>query len=82
MCPTDFGFAIGMLKKGYKVARSGWNGKGMWIWLCDVSGEWTSDEGKTYGRLPYLYMKTADDKVVPWLASQTDVLAEDWEVIA
>ena len=78
-----FGDAVFFLKQGKKVARFGWNGKGMWIWLCEVDAEatWTSSEGETYGRLPYLYMKTADNKVVPWLASQTDVLAEDWILV-
>lgn len=75
----DFGVALDMLKDGYKVARVGWNGKGMWIMLCTPDGDYTLEStGETYGRLPYLYMKTADDKLVPWLASQTDILANDW----
>lgn len=76
--PFGFGLALDALQAGKKVARQGWNGKGMWLWLCEPDGDWESSEGKVYGRLPYIYMKTADDKVVPWLASQTDMLAYDW----
>ena len=70
----NFGQAIELLKKGYKVARKGWNGKGMWLRI-QVPTE------KSKMTLPYIYMKTADDNLVPWLASQTDMLAEDWEVL-
>jgi hypothetical protein len=56
-----------------KVCRAGWNGKGMWITIQfpDLHSKMT---------LPYIYMKTADDNLVPWLASQTDILANDWEI--
>lgn len=67
----DFGLALVALKRGGKVARAGWNGKGMWLALQ------TPDESSKM-TLPYIYMKTVDDKLVPWLASQTDMLAEDW----
>lgn len=78
----DFGTAIANLKLGLKVARQGWNGKGMFLMLCTPEGSYTLEStGKTYERLPYIYMKTADDKLIPWLASQTDVLAEDWQVV-
>ena len=79
---TDFETALANLKKGIRVARKGWNGKGMWIMLCIPDGDYTilKDE-KTYGRLPYIYMKTADEKLVPWNASQIDVLADDWYFI-
>ena len=67
----DFGKAIAALKSGKFVARQGWNGKGMWLGLQvpDAHSKMT---------LPYIYMKTAQDDLVPWLASQTDMLAEDW----
>jgi len=77
----NFGKAIEALKNGNKVQRKGWNGKGMYLWLCAIISNWTDSDGNTYKRLPYIYMKTADDHVVPWVASQTDVLAEDWEII-
>jgi len=67
----DFGQAIRVLKQGNRVARKGWNGKGMWLALQ------VPDEHSKMS-LPYIYMSTVDGKLVPWLASQTDVLAEDW----
>lgn len=70
----DFGQVLARLKLGAKVARNGWNGKGMWIHL-------QVPDAHSKMSLPYIYMKTADDKLVPWLASQTDVLAEDWVVV-
>lgn len=77
-----FGLAIEAMKKGHKIARKGWNGKGMWLMMCKPDGDYKLEStGETYGRLPYVYMKTADNKLVPWLASQTDVLAEDWTIV-
>ena len=77
-----FGLAIEALKKGFKVARSGWNGKGMWLILVPAE-DWNTDiENPTDAfPLPWIGMKTADNKFVPWLASQTDVLAEDWSIL-
>jgi hypothetical protein len=70
----NFGEALAALKAGDKVARRGWNGKGMWLNLQrpDAFSKMT---------LPYIFMKTVDDQRVPWLASQTDMLAEDWGVV-
>lgn len=70
----NFGEAIAALKVGQKVSRLGWNGKGMWLNLQ------VPDEHSKMS-LPYIYMFTADKKQVPWLASQTDVLAEDWNIL-
>ena len=69
-----FGEAIESLKHRAKVSRSGWNGKGMYLELQvpDAHSKMT---------LPYIYMKTADNNLVPWLASQTDILSEDWEIV-
>lgn len=69
----DFGWALQQLRETRKVQRTGWNGKRMWIALQ------TPDDSSKMS-LPYLYMKTADNKLVPWLASQTDLLATDWDV--
>lgn len=70
----NFGHALVALKEGLKLSRAGWNGKGMWLELQvpDVNSKMT---------LPYIYMKTACGNLVPWLASQTDVLADDWGVV-
>lgn len=80
----DFGFALDKLKSGGRVARAGWNGKGMWLFL--IPDDYAADlqhepSGKLFTGLPWIGIKTADDKFVPWLASQTDVLAEDWDEV-
>jgi len=69
-----FGLAIEAMKRGLRVARKGWNGKGMWLELQ------RPDEHSKMS-LPYIYMSTVTGDLVPWLASQTDMLAEDWEVV-
>lgn len=74
MQPTDFGFALNALRDGARVARSGWNGKGQWLKLQ------VPDEHSKM-TLPYIYINTVQNDLVPWLASQTDLLAEDWEVV-
>lgn len=87
----DFGDAIRALKEGKRVARDGWNGKGMW--LCYMSGV-TIPEGIVNGRTkkfvpsgdlvcqPYIVMWTAQGLWQPgWLASQADILAEDWCIV-
>lgn len=82
--PTTFGFeqAIRFLKEGKMVARIGWNDKGMWLRLVTIKHwgiiEESSNLHPGVELLPFIGMKTADDKFVPWLASQTDMLAEDW----
>lgn len=70
----NFGQALENLIQGKEVCRAGWNGKGMWIKL-----QTPTDTSKM--TLPYIYMKTACNNFVPWLASQTDILADDWEVL-
>ena len=87
----DFGAAIAALKGGKKVAREGWNGKGMWLWLkfgTTIKKEWCHDpalaeiadiNGGEVEAIGTICMKTADNKILSgWLASQTDMLAEDW----
>lgn len=69
-----FGEAIEALKMGMKVTRPGWNGKGMYLELQRPA----PSQKMT---LPYIYMFTADENLVPWLASQTDMLSEDWEIL-
>lgn len=70
----SFGHALDALKRGEKVARAGWNGKGMWLALQrpDAHSKMT---------LPYIFMFTATGDRVPWLASQTDMLADDWSIV-
>ena len=88
-----FGLAIDALKKGLKVARAGWNGKGMWLALVDLIGPDVRHlveydvvyhapiDLRGVKALPWIGIKTADNCFVPWLASQTDMLAEDWQIV-
>ena len=79
----NFGLALEELKDGNKVARKGWNGKGIFIELQTPTelSKMTS---------PYIFINTiglqtdneaAPKSLVPWLASQTDMLADDWEIV-
>lgn len=87
-----FGDALLLLKQGEKVARSGWNGKGMFLYLVPAAAypAARNTKGTMLGVFPddlvpyqaYIAMKTAQDTVVPWLCSQTDALAEDWCLVA
>lgn len=70
----NFQDALSNIKGGNKVARTGWNGKDMFIRLQTPA----SNSKMT---LPYIFMRTADQQLVPWLCSQTDMLADDWEVV-
>lgn len=85
----NFGRALEILKEGSRVAREGWNGKGMFVYLVGA-GRYppSTDAGYKIAAeqedglvpyKPYLAMKTVDGEVVPWLASQTDILADDWK---
>jgi hypothetical protein len=67
------GWAVKQMHNGAKVRRAGWNGKGMWLAL-----QVPDDHSKM--SLPYVYMSTAQGDLVPWLCSQTDLLAADWEL--
>lgn len=69
---NTIGWAVKELQNGEKVRRSGWNGKGMWLELQ------TPDDSSKM-TLPYVYISTAQGDLVPWLCSQTDLLATDWE---
>lgn len=75
----SFGDAVTLAKEsGQKIARKGWNGKGMWL-MYAAGGTWKDTGNLVQGDLqPFLVMYTADKKFVPWLASQTDMLAKDW----
>lgn len=76
-----FSYALKCLKRGRRVARHGWNGRGMWI-------EMQTPGAESKMNLPYLYIEYPEGHDayphgcrVPWLASQTDLLAEDWFVL-
>ena len=86
----NFAFALTLLKAGRRVHRTGWNGKDMFIYLVPGSelgsglarpplSEFVTDDQKTINYRPHIDMKTVDGEFVPWVASQTDLLADDWE---
>ena len=85
----NFGQALDALKAGKLVARQGWNGKGTFLYFVKGSTFTVNrapllgiyPEGTEITYCPHIDMKTADGSCVPWLASQTDVLAEDWLVV-
>lgn len=80
----DFADALIHLKVGARIAREGWNGKGMWLQLIRRDDYRIHRQGggallaPDVKLLPWIGMKTVDNGFVPWLASQTDILAEDW----
>lgn len=92
-----FGLAIEAMKQGMRVARAGWNGKGMWLSLSggvvgrmvqadqfwsQANHDYAESQGGSAHVLPCITMKTADDKILMgWLASQSDMLAEDWIIL-
>lgn len=80
----NFSTALINLKLGHRVARAGWNGKGMWLCLVENGYHLTlpPQMGDNISFAPFIGMKTADNKFVPWLCSQTDMLADDWELVA
>lgn len=86
MKSMSFGQAIEEAKKGLKIARRGWNGKDMFVFLREgrrITGvDTNSPMGGDFDSLPHFCMKDANGNcVVGWLASQTDMLSEDWEVV-
>lgn len=88
----SFGIAIEMLRAGKKVARNGWNGKGMFVVYqkgypsgipCNkqTAEAWGLNEGDLFKCNPYLQIKCADGSHSMWVPSINDVLAEDWQVV-
>ena len=93
----DFGLAISFLKEGERVARKGWNGKGMFLYLVEGTtvpnenlrgaakealADTPANDGNTVKINSHIDMKAADGSIViGWLASQTDMLAEDWILV-
>ena len=85
----NFGEALEQVKLGNKVARKGWNGKGMFLFLVPSSIFKVSrppllgiyEEGTEIKYHSHIDIKTPTGEIVPWLASQTDILAEDWIIV-
>lgn len=86
MSKMDFGAALAHVKAGGRAAREGWNGKGMFIFLVPGSHFTVNrepllsilGEGAPVDYHGHVDMRTATGQIVPWLCSQTDMLAEDW----
>jgi hypothetical protein len=85
----NFGQALDVVRTGHRIARSGWNGQGMWIVYqkgypdgIAINANTAQATGIAEGTVcvfqPYLMLKTVQDTFVPWVASQSDILAEDW----
>jgi len=83
------GGAVSALQAGNKVARKNWNGKGMFLFLkksytyraCDAIEHGCADINDIVHMSSSVWMKTANGQVVPWLCSQTDLLANDWVIV-
>ncbi|MFI6814443.1 DUF2829 domain-containing protein [Nonomuraea sp. NPDC050328] len=86
----DFSEALDQLMRGNRMNRRGWNGRGMYVVLqhgypdgipinANTAAATGLPEGTVCKFRPYLMMKTVDDEFVPWVASQTDILANDWQ---
>lgn len=88
----NFGDALIVLKQGKRVARKGWNGKNMSVAYqkgypdgipCNknTAQAWGMEEGELFKCRPYLQMRCADGTFQMWLASQSDILADDWYIV-
>ena len=88
----DFGKALSLVKRGSKIARDGWNGKGMFVVYqkgypqgipCNrqTAEAWGMKEGELFKCEPYLQIKMANGSHAMWVPSINDVLAEDWQVV-
>lgn len=85
----NFSAALAAVKLGDKISRQGWNGKGMFVFLVPGSTFVVNrppllgiyPDGTSVNYHAHLDMRTADGQIVPWLASQTDLLADDWLVL-
>lgn len=76
----NFGQAIEALKNGKKVARKGWNGKGMFVYYTEI-GKSIADKDDLVHYNPYFAIKNVNDTVSTWVPSINDCLAEDWYVV-
>ncbi len=93
MTTFDFGTALSALRAGARVTRQGWNGKGQYVALqpgypegVPANAQTAKVTGLAPGAKvvirPYLVFKPVDDSLVPWVASQSDLLADDWYTVS
>ena len=82
----SFGIAVSHLKAGKAVTRKGWNGKGMFLYYVSADSYPAKTDiaknaiGDMVPYRDYIAMKTVNNEVVPWVASQSDILVDDWEI--
>lgn len=83
-----FGLALEFMRKGKRIARKNWNGKGMYLYYIPANKYEPTTEiakeqfkGEKVPYRDYIAMKTVNDEIVPWVASQSDILSEDWFVV-
>lgn len=89
--PVGFGIALTALKMGNRISRQGWNGKGMYLYMVGAGRyQPTTETGHRIAAShqdylvpyrPYIAMFTVDKDVVPWVASQSDLLMDDWIIL-
>ena len=77
----DFGSALEALKRGDKVARAGWNGRGMWVTMATTSGDYCFDTNECFQLEPFFIIQNVKGTHNTWVPSVSDLLAEDWEVV-
>lgn len=84
----SFGLAVEAMKTGFRVSRAGWNGKGMYLFVIQGSNDIAKLHGYGFGEMlneptfrDAIFMLTVDNQLVPWTASQSDVLANDWSTV-
>lgn len=88
MGENEIGWALRRMREGHKVRRAGWNGKGMFLFIVPGSTFVVNrppllgiyPEGTEVDYQPHVDMRTATGSIVPWLCSQSDLLADDWEL--
>lgn len=91
---TDIGSAVSALRSGHRVRRAGWNAPNQWLSLTPgnvipahlfwspANRDFAESRPDKHAEVrSYVTLKTADDKIVPWTCSQSDLLATDWEVL-
>jgi len=79
---ANFGDAVQALKNGKKTARSKWNNRNTWVILTKIYTHTLIEQGGVNTNyLPFITLKTKDEEFMPWVATQCDILAEDWEIL-
>lgn len=77
----SFSEALEAIKAGVRVARKGWNGKGMWVVCMPIHGKFTTHDFSAKLSHPILLIKNANGTFSTWVPSITDIFAEDWEEV-